>query len=55
MSLRLMLDHLIFLIRGCQHPKLEPEGSQVIDVNGEAITFFLETCVVCGITLIHEV
>jgi hypothetical protein len=53
--IRLAIDYLIFYIRGCQHPKMEPEGSYLIGVAGEEITLYLESCTVCGICLIHEV
>lgn len=53
--MRLLFAHIIFLIRGCQHPKMEPEGFYVIDVGGVAVTMYLDTCTVCGITMIHEI
>lgn len=52
--LRLAWDWVVFLIQGCQHPKCEPEGSVPVPVDGVIVIFFLETCTVCGITLIHE-
>jgi hypothetical protein len=51
---RLILDHIIFLIRGCKHPKMEPQGSYLVGVAGEEITLFLESCTLCGILIIHE-
>lgn len=53
--MRLLLDHIIFFFRGCQHPKMEPQGSYLVGVSGEEITMFLESCTVCGILMIHEV
>lgn len=52
--MRLIWDHIVFFFQGCKHPKTTPEGSFPVDFGGEPVTFFLETCTVCGITLIHE-
>lgn len=51
----LLIDHIIFLIRGCQHPKFQPEGSYLVGVGGNAVTLYLESCTVCGQCMIHEV
>ena len=52
---RLLWDHIVFFFQGCRHPKCEPEGSVPVPVDCVIVIFFLETCTVCGITLIHEV
>jgi hypothetical protein len=50
-----LYGHLFLHLRGCKHPKLEPEGAIDLPFDGEVVTFFLETCTVCGITLMNEV
>ena len=45
-------SHLLFWARGCQHPKMEPEASWVIEVDNEPVAVFSSICTVCGLTVI---
>lgn len=50
--IRLAFDHLIFLIRGCQHPIMELEGAWLIEIAGERVSVVSEVCTVCGLTIV---
>lgn len=47
-------SHVLFWVRGCKHPKMEPEDAWLIEVDGEPVAVFSSVCTVCGLTVISS-
>ena len=50
--MKLILAHLLLLLRGCRHPRFE-EDVLIVEEDEVFQTFVVSTCTVCGLTLVN--